>query len=99
MYFFRSSGQYLGFIIDTTIFSWNGQYLGWIEDEYVWDKQGQFTGELKEIDNHFYILKNSYALPPIPKAPRLNPLSVISVPAPQANIPPITLKIGWKDGF
>jgi hypothetical protein len=98
-YFFKSYGQYLGFIDGENIFSWNGLYLGWIENSYVWDTLGQFRGEVKKIDNHLYILKNVYALPPLPKMPKLNPLPVISTPAPQANIPPISLDIGWVDGF
>jgi hypothetical protein len=98
-YIFKSSGQYSGFIDNGNIFSWNGQYLGWIESGYVWDVSGQFRGEAKEVSGHFYIFKNIYALPPLPKMPKLNPLPVISIPAPQSNIPPITLEIGWVDGF
>lgn len=59
----------------------------------------QFRGEVKKINNHFYILKNRYALPPLTKMPKLNPLPVISIPAPQSNIPPITLSIESVDGF
>jgi hypothetical protein len=98
-YIFKLSGQYFGFINAENIFSWNGQYLGWIESNYAWDISGQFRGELQEIGGHLYIVKNMYALPPLPKAPKLNPLPVISVPAPQANIGPTIFKIGWVDGF
>jgi len=98
-YIFKSSGQYFGFIDRGNIFSWNGQYLGWIEGGYVWDIAGQFRGEVKVISGHTYIVKNMYALPPLPKIPQQNPLPVISVPAPQSNIPAIALDIGCVDGF
>ena len=100
-YIFKSSGQYFGFVDkdNGNIFSWDGQYLGWVDGNYVWDTAGQFRGEIKEIAGHFYILKNMYVLPPLPKSPKLNPLPIISAPTPQSVIPPITLDIGWVDGF
>ena len=98
-YIFKSSGQYFGFMDNGNIFSWDGQYLGWREGGYIWDVSGQFRGEVKKIDGHCYILKNMYALPPLPKEPKLNALPVISIPAPQPSIPQITPEIGWVDGF
>src|SRR5713226_8588006 len=96
---YRSSGQYLGFMDSGKIFSWDGKFLGWVEGAYVWDVSGQFKGEIKKINGHYYILKNMYALPPLPKVPKLNPLPVSSIPAPQSTIAPITLDIGWIDGL
>ena len=98
-FIFKSTGQYLGFIDNENIFSWDGQYLGWIEGGYVWDASGQFRGEVKKIDSVSYILKNMYALPPLPKAPKLNPLPVVPIPTPQVFISAINLEIGWMDGF
>jgi hypothetical protein len=97
---FRLSGHYLAFMDAENIFSRDGHYLGWIESNFAWDAAGQFRGELQQIGGHLYILKDMYALPPLPKPPKLNPLPVVSIPAPPANIPPITPpKIGWVDGF
>jgi len=100
-YIFKSSWQYLGFIKNGNIFSWNGQYLGWIESGYVWDVSGQFKGEIKEINGHSYILRNMYVLPPLPKTPKGHasdePLPAVP---PQMNITPISSpEIGWVDGF
>jgi hypothetical protein len=80
-------------------FSWDGKSLAWKEGGYVWDVSGQFKGEIKQINGHYYVLKNMYALPPLPKMPKLNPLPVISIPAPQPIVPPIVLDIGWTDGL
>ena len=98
-YIYKSSGQYLGFMDGGNIFSWDGKFLGWVEGGYVWDVSGQFKGQIKQIDGHYYVLKNMYALPPLPKMPKINPLPVISIPAPQPIIAPITLDIGWTDGL
>jgi hypothetical protein len=98
-YIFRLSGQYFGFIDSGNVFSWNGRYLGWLESNYVWDASGQFRGELKTISGHLYVVKNMYVLPPLPKAPKQNPLPVTPIMPPQANVPPVTLELGWVDGF
>ena len=98
VYIYKSIGQYFGFIIGDNLFSRDGVYSGWLEESYIWDSRGQFRGELKAINNNHYILKNMFAVPPIPKIPKPAPPTPI-LPAPKANIPPITPPIGYKDGF
>mgnify|MGYP001559157759 CR=1 FL=1 len=98
IYIYKSIGQYLGFIMGGNLFSRDGIYLGWIEEGYVWDSHGQFKGELKDINDNSYILKNMFAVPPIPKIPKQTP-PLPSLPAPKANIPPIIPPTGYKDGF
>lgn len=99
-FIFKSNGIYLGFIReDNYFFSRDGVYLGWIENGFAWDTNGQFRGKLMGINQHNYILKNMYAVPPIPKNPKtVQPLSP-SISTPQSNIPPIDLPFGLTDGF
>lgn len=98
-FIFKISGQYFGFIDNGNIFTWNGRYVGWLDGGYAWDVSGQFRGEIKKMNGHTYILRNKYALPPLPKEPKSNPLPIVSVPVPQSPISPISPEIGWVDGF
>jgi len=95
---FKSTGQYLGFIKNGTLYSRDGNYLGWSEGKYIWDASGNFRGELTERNNNFYILKNILAVPPIPKSPKSGALAP-TIPNPRPNISPIPLQIHLKDGF
>lgn len=97
-FIYKSSGQYFGFLERDNVFSWDGKYLGWVDEDFVWDNLGQFRGELKKIKGKLYILKNMYALPPLPKT-RKHPIPSVEVPTPQAQIDPISIDIGWTDGF
>ena len=94
-YIFKSSGQYLGFVISDYFFSRDGIYLGWVESPYVWDSSGQFRGELRE---GAYILRNLYAIPPVPKVPKVAPPTP-PLPPPPPNRVPIILQIGYVDAF
>lgn len=94
-FIFKSTGQYLGFTQNDYLFSRDGEYLGWVEGNFVWDKNGQFRGV---IMNDKYIVKNLYAVTPVPRAPRPYPPTP-PLPAPQANIAPILLSVGLADSF
>ena len=95
-FIFKSSGQYLGSIVNDYLFSRDGEYLGWIEGKYVWDKSGQFRGNTTEDGR--YIVRNIYTIPPVPRVPKPYPVTP-SLPAPQANISPIVLPVGNIDAF
>lgn len=97
---FKSNGIYLGFLRDDNyLFSRDGLYLGWIESGYAWDISGQFRGQLTKIGQNNYVLKNMYAVPPLPKTPKPFPPPLTSIFDPQSNIPPIVLPFGLTDGF
>jgi len=97
---FKSNGIYLGFLRgDNYLFSRDGFYLGWIESGYAWDSNGQFCGQLTKIGQNSYILKNMYAVQPLPKKPKPVPLPLTSILEPQSNISPISLPFGLADGF
>ena len=96
---FQSSGQHLGFTReDGYIFSRDGAYLGWLEEGFAWDTEGQFRGQVFDINGNRYILRNIYSVSPIPRTPKPAP-PMAQVPPPLPAIPPIQLKIGFKDGF
>lgn len=95
-FIFRSTGQYLGFIVNGYLFSRDGEYLGWVEGNFVWDKSGQYRGSF--TNDGKYIVRNIYTVLPVPRAPRPYPITP-SLPAPQANIAPIVLPIGLVDAF
>lgn len=97
-YIFKSNGSYLGFINGANIFSRDGIYLGWTEDRYVWDASGKFRGVLNEINGYKYILLNTLQILPLPRLPKLSPLAPL-LPNPPANIPAISLPVGYIDGF
>jgi hypothetical protein len=92
---YKSTGIYLGFISNGSLFSRDGVYLGWIEGQFVWDTAGKFRGQLW---NEKYIVINRFAVPPVPKPPRPVPPTP-GLPNPPPNIVPITLPIGWVDSF
>ncbi len=98
IYIFKSNGNYIGFVSDNNIFSRDGVYLGWIENKLVWDAKGNFRGQLFNINNHNYILKSSFSIPPIPRIPKISPIPPVP-PIPPINILPITLSIGYEDAF
>lgn len=97
-YIFKSDGTYLGFIKGELIYSRDGFYLGWLEGVFAWGADGSFRGQLYKINNHNYIFANRFAMPPIPKSPKLAPSTSIT-PAPPANIVPISLPLGFENGF
>lgn len=93
---FKSTGHYIGFINNNSLFSRDGEYLGWVEGNFVWDCNGIFRGILSKDGR--YILKNVYTISPISKPARPNPVHPV-LPVPVANIAPITLPIGFVDAF
>ena len=95
---YKSNGTYLGFVHNGSIFSRDSAYLGWLEGNYVWDDKGRFRGTLKEIGGHNYVLLNQLQLQPIPRLPKLPPLPPFP-PLPQSNVGPISLPVGFIDGF
>lgn len=98
-YIFRSTGQYLGFILNNSLFDRDSVYLGWIENKRnVWDKNGAYRGMLNDISGRTYVLKNQFMINPIPRIPKIPPIPPIP-PIPQQNIMPIILPIGVQDGF
>jgi hypothetical protein len=98
-YVYKTNGFYLGFISGGNLFSRDGVYLGWVEENFVWDAQGQFRGELSVLGDNYYILKNMFAVPPIPKIPKPSS-SVPILPNPPANIAPVIIpQVGVQDGF
>ena len=92
------NGNYFGFISNGNLFSRDSEYLGWIEDNFVWDFTGRFRGQVIEINNHKYIIRNMFLIPPIPKIPKIPPVPPVP-PAPPANIVPIIISMGFKDAF
>ena len=99
MNIFRSNGHYLGFVKRDFLFSRDGAYLAWIDDDNnVWDTRGKYRGRLEEINKQKYILKNKYAMSPVPIPSKPTPPAP-SIPAPPPNIPSIVLSIDLEDGF
>jgi|SRR3989344_7803852 len=98
IFVFKSNGIYLGFIKNDFIFSRDGAYLGWLEGQYAWDNLGRFRGVMMPQNGHNYILFNQFSMPPVPKTPKPAPAAQV-IPAPQQNIQPITLPVGFIDGF
>lgn len=92
---FRTNGMYLGFMLNSFLFSRDGEYLGWIENNYFWNSEGKFLGQIWQEK---YIIFNQFAVPPVPKNPRIAPTTP-AIPPPPANISPTTLSTGWKDAF
>ncbi|MEW6407794.1 MAG: 4-fold beta flower protein [Patescibacteria group bacterium] len=97
-FIYKTNGIYLGFFHENNIFNRDGVYLGWLENEFAWGFDGQYRGQLTKINNNFYILRNIYSAPPIPKTPRSTPPTP-SIPNPPPNITPINPNIGFKDAF
>jgi hypothetical protein len=93
-YIFKSNGIYLGFVQGDYLFSRDGEYLGWIEGNLVWDKTGDYRGYL-EGD---YILRNLYSIKPVPRVPRVTPVSQ-PLPVPPVNKVPMILSVGVTDAF
>jgi len=99
MFIFKSTGNYLGFIINDFFFSRDGVHLGWLEQgKFVWDTKGNFKGLLTGINNNFYILVNKLAIPPFSRAPKTAPNNPV-IPPPPPNISPISLPVGYIDAF
>lgn len=97
-FIFKSNGNYIGFISNNNIFSRDGEYLGWVENSIVWGKDGRFKGELKQINNHYYVLRNSLTIPPMARVPKVSPVTPVQPPSP-ANTLPVMVPIGFVDGF
>lgn len=93
-----TNGHYLGFISGGNLFSRDSEYLGWLEGKIVWDKNGNYRGNLQSIGGHYYILKPSFLINPIPRIPHIPPISPIP-PIPPQSITPIIVPLGTEDGF
>lgn len=96
IFVFRSNGIYVAFIMNNFLYSRDGAYLGWVEGNYVWDSSGQFRGVLTELNGNKYILRDKFMLLPVPRVPKATPTSV-ALPAPVANIAPISLPVHLID--
>lgn len=92
---YRTTGTYLGFISNGSLFSRDGEYLGWIEGKYAWDSAGRFRGQIWQDK---YIILNRFGVQPLPKQPRAIPKPP-ALPNPPPNIPPVPVPTGWVDGF
>jgi hypothetical protein len=98
-HFFKSTGQYLGFVFNDYIFSRDGVYLGWLENNgLVWGADGQFRGVLIQRDGNYYVWRNQYTASPLPKSPRATPVAP-SLPPPVSNINAFALPLGYHDSF
>lgn len=93
---FKSTGVYVGFIVNGSLYSRDGEYLGWIEGKHVWDAAGRYRGQLWHDDR--YIIFNRFGVTPVPRAPKPSPAPQ-ALPNPPANIPAIALPTGWQDSF
>lgn len=93
---FKSTGIYVGFILNGALFSRDGDYLGWLEGNYVWDaKSGRFRGQ---VWNDKYITVDQFAVQPLPKQTKAKPATP-PLPHPPPNISPVALPTGWIDSF
>lgn len=98
-FIYKSTGQYLGFIQNNYFYSRDGFYLGWVEGNYVWDATGKFSGIVIEVNGHNYIWINRFALLPVPRPAKPLPTPVIPPTPPSAFVTPISLPVGYADGF
>ena len=99
MNIYKSSGLYIGFILQDNFFRWDGKYLGWLDNQnFIWDKDGNFRGQLVEKNGNHYALKNSFQIPPVSKPARPVPVTPIP-PTPSGPVSPISLPIGEEDAF
>ena len=94
-YIYRANGSYLGFIQDGFLFSRDGEFLGRVDNGFVWDRSGQFRGQ---IWGERYIIRDSFALPPVPRGPIIAPAKPSPLPQQQL-ITPIGLPFGQLDAF
>jgi len=97
-YIHTIQGNYLGFISGNNLFSRDGEYLGWLEGQIVWDKKGNYRGNLQNLSGHYYILRPTFSINPIPRVPHVYPVSPIA-PTPAPNVLPIMVPLGYEDGF
>ncbi|HSX42629.1 MAG TPA: hypothetical protein VLF59_00905 [Candidatus Saccharimonadales bacterium] len=97
-YIHLTDGRYLGFISGNNLFSRDGLYLGWLEGDMVWGKNGEYRGTLTEMGGNNYILRQVFAVSPIPRVPKVPPVSP-APPVPVSNIVPIITPLGYSDGF
>lgn len=99
MNIYKSSGQYIGFIVQDNIFRWDGMYLGWIDNQkYIWDRNGNFRGKLSLQNGNYYALRNTFQVPPVSRAPRAVPTSPVP-PTPSSAVQPVQLPMGVEDSF
>ena len=98
-FIYKSTGQYLGFVQNNSLYSRDGFYLGWVEGNFVWDVDGKFRGVIRDANNQHYILLNRFALSPVQRPPRPQLPSVVPLIPPNAFVTPITLPVGYIDGF
>ena len=99
IYLYRGNGLYLGFIKSGYIYSRDGIYLGWIENRLAWDSSGRFRGVLVEMNEINYIWINQFATPPVSRSPRPFPLPETPPTPPAFTVRPVTLPVGYSDGF
>jgi len=94
---YRWNGDPVAFVEDGWLFDYHGRYLGWIEaDSSVWGGNGQHIGEL--IDG-IHVLRNTTALPRMPRFARVAP-EPSPPPRPfPVKIMPLPPMYGWIDAF
>ena len=95
---YSTNGVYLGFVENNNLYSRDSLALGWVENGHVWKVDGTYAGEITHIDNHDYILRNSFTISPISKGARkIDDAS--QQPEPQRNIAKISAPLGFRDGI
>ena len=99
MHIYLLSGFYFGFVSNGFLYSRDGICLGWVdESDFVWDLEGKFRGAVHKQDDHNYILRKRFGLPPISRPPK-SPIPPIAPLAPPVNIRPLDLGVEIIDGF
>lgn len=98
-FIYKSTGQYLGFVQNNSLYSRDGEYLGRVEGNYVWDASGKFRGVMATINGHRYIWLNIFAFPPVARPPMPPQPTVVPLTPTNTLIAPITLPVGYVDGF
>jgi len=92
---FRWTGEYFGFVQDSSLFAANGKYLGWVDGGTVWGSDGVFRGEIVEQN---YIVKKPMSLYPGPQLPKIPPLPP-SPPIPSVHRIAQVPMSGWVDAL
>jgi hypothetical protein len=104
LFIYKSNGQYMGFARYNNLYTRDGIYLGYIKGNFAWDAQGQFRGSLTPIETQqgtkIFVIKNMFAINPYPQeAKQMNNLAISELPLQLPPISPITLDVGYVDGF
>ena len=96
---YLSTGFYFGFVRNEFLYSRDGICLGWVdESNFVWDLKGRFRGSISKSNDHAYIIRKRFGLPPISRPPKDSIPSVIP-PPPPANIEPVAWGVEVIDAF